>query len=135
MKLLNFPDYFTQFYGVPRTNTAMGLAAWCEDYPSPVTFLEPLLYGPNILPQGNSNHAELDDPTVNKAIEEASAIPIDRPAAEQAWIDANKLATETAPWIPVHWFLDDEVVSDKVVGAYWHQYYAAIDWPNVGVKS
>jgi peptide/nickel transport system substrate-binding protein len=134
IKQLNYPDYYTQYYGVPRTNTAMGFSAWCEDWPSPVTFLEPLLYGPNILQQGNSNYAELDDPQVNKAIEEASAIPIDQPEAEQAWADANQLATETAPWIPVRWYLDRDVASTNVVGGYWHSYYTALDWVNVGVQ-
>jgi len=70
IKQLNYPDYYTQFYGVPRSNTAMGFAAWCEDWPSPVTFLEPLMYGPNILAQGNNNYSEIDDPEINSAIKE-----------------------------------------------------------------
>jgi peptide/nickel transport system substrate-binding protein len=117
IKQLNYPDYYTQYYEVPRTNTAMGMSAWCEDYPSPVTFLEPLLYGPNIRPQANSNYSELDDPQVNKAIEDAAAVPIDEPQAAQAWESANKLATEAAAWVPLRWYLDDDVGSTNLEGA------------------
>jgi peptide/nickel transport system substrate-binding protein len=134
IKQLNYPDYYTQYYTSPRTNTAIGMAAWCEDYPSPITFLEPLLYGPNILPQGNSNYSELDDPQVNKAIEDAAAIPIDQPEAETAWEDANRMATEAAAWVPVRWYLDRDLGSTNLEGAYWHSWLTAVDWVNAGVK-
>jgi len=130
IKQLNFPDYFTQYYSEPSTNTAMGFGGWCEDWPSPVTYLEPLMYGPNILKHGNSNHAEIDDPELNSAIEKASATPIDE--AEDEWTEANKIATELAPWIPVRWYLSRTLTSENLVNAYWHQYYATIDWVNVG---
>jgi peptide/nickel transport system substrate-binding protein len=132
IKQLNYPDYYTQYYGEPNTNTAMGFAAWCEDWPSPVTYLEPLMYGPNILKHGNSNYSEIDDPELNTAIEEASATPIDE--AEEEWTAANKLSTELAPWVPVRWYLDRELASEHLVNAYWHQYYTALDWVNVGTN-
>lgn len=132
IKELNYPDYFTQFYQVPATNTALGFAAWCEDYPSPVTFLKPLLYGPNILPQGNSNYSELDDPEVNAAIEEAESLPAKEAVA--AWEEANRLSTESAAWVPLRWYLDRDLGSTNLVNGYWHSYYTAIDWPSIGVK-
>ncbi|MBA2311188.1 MAG: hypothetical protein H0V97_00085, partial [Actinobacteria bacterium] len=132
IKELNYPDYYTQFYGVPRTNTAFGFAAWCEDFPSPVTFLKPLLYGPNILPQGNSNYSELDDPEVNAAIEEAESLPIEEAVAP--WEEANKLSTEAAAWVPIRWYLDRDLGSTNLVNGFWNSYYSAIDWPNIGVQ-
>jgi peptide/nickel transport system substrate-binding protein len=132
IKQLNYPDYYTQYYGEPNTNTAMGFAAWCEDWPSPVTYLEPLMYGPNILKHGNSNYSEIDDPELNASIEKASATAIDE--ADEEWTAANKLATELAPWIPVRWYLDRELASEHLVNAYWHQYYTALDWVNVGTN-
>jgi peptide/nickel transport system substrate-binding protein len=132
VKTLNYPDYYTQYYQVPDTNTPLGFSAWCEDYPSPVTFLKPLLYGPNILPQGNSNYSELDDPEVNAAIEEA-----EKSVGEEAvglWEEANKLATESAAWVPLRWYLDRDVGSENLVNGYWNQYYSGIDWVNIGVQ-
>ena len=131
----NFPDNYTQYYGVPRTNTAMGFAAWCKDYPSPVTFLEPLLYGPNIIQQGNGNYAEIDDPELNKAIEDSVAIPLDSEEAVGSWESANKLATEKAPWVPLRWYLDRELGGTDLVNGYWHQQLFALDWVNTGIKS
>jgi peptide/nickel transport system substrate-binding protein len=133
VKTLNYPDYYTQYYGEPSTNTALGFSAWCEDWPSPVTFLEPLLYGPNILEHGNSNYAELDDPGLNETIEEASGTPLDE--AQEEWTAANREATELAPWVPVRWYLDRDLASENLTGAYWHQYYTAVDWVNVGTEA
>ena len=132
IKQLNYPDYYTQYYGEPATNTAMGFSGWCEDWPSPVTFLEPLVYGPNILKHGNSNYSELDDPEMNSTIEKASATPIDE--ADEEWTAANKLATELAPWVPIRWYLDRQLASEHLVNAYYHQYYNGFDWVNVGTN-
>jgi hypothetical protein len=34
----------------------------------------------------------------------------------------------------VRWYLDRELASEHLVNAYWHQYYTALDWTNVGTK-
>jgi peptide/nickel transport system substrate-binding protein len=135
IKQLNYPDYYTQFYGVPRSNTAIGFAAWCQDYPSPVTFLEPLMYGPNIIQQGNTNYSEIDDPELNKAILESTEVPLDSDEAVSSWEDTNKLATEKAAWVPLRWYLDRDLGSTNLVNGYWHQQYTSLDWVNTGVSS
>jgi len=53
--------------------------------------------------------------------------------AERAWADANRLSTEAAAWVPLRWYLDRRMASDRLTGAYWHHYYGAIDWVNAGV--
>src|SRR5206468_3882464 len=127
-KTLHYPDYYTQYYEEPRTNTAFGMSGWCEDYPSPVTFLKPLLYGPNVLPHANSNYSELNVPAVNTAIEDAESATGN--AATTAWENANKLATEQAPWVTYRWGLVRELASTNMVNAYYHSYYENIDWVN-----
>jgi peptide/nickel transport system substrate-binding protein len=131
-KALVYPDYYTQYYEEPKTNTALGFAGWCEDFPSPDTFLTPLLYGPNILPHANSNYSELDDPELNSLIEKAQAAPPD--SAEAAWAAANKKATELAAWVPYRWTFARVIVSPGVTNAYYDQYYENIDIANVGVQ-
>lgn len=132
VKLLKYPDYYTQYYGEPRTNTALGFSGWCEDFPDPVTFLEPLLYGPNILPHANSNYSELDNPQLNQLIEEALALPLG-PERTQKWEQANKLATELAPWVPIRWYKSRLLVSPRMENAFYHAYYEHPDWVNAGV--
>jgi peptide/nickel transport system substrate-binding protein len=132
IKELVYPDYYTQYYQEPTTNTAIGFAGWCEDFPSPDTFLTPLLYGPNILPHANSNYSELNDKTLNDLITTAQAAsPAD---ADAAWAAANKRATEDAAWVPYRWSFARVVVSPRMQNAYYDQYYENIDFVNAGVN-
>jgi peptide/nickel transport system substrate-binding protein len=132
VKELQYPDYYTQYYAEPSSNTAIGFAGWCEDFPSPDTFLTPLLYGPNILPHGNSNYSETNDPALNKSIEKAQAAsPAEAPAA---WAAANKKATESASWVPYRWTYGQIVVGPNITHAFYNQYYELIDWVNSGVE-
>jgi ABC-type oligopeptide transport system substrate-binding subunit len=132
VKELQYPDYYTQYYAEPSSNTAIGFAGWCEDFPSPDTFLTPLLYGPNILPHGNSNYSETNVPALNKSIEKAQAAsPAEAPAA---WVTANRKATESASWVPYRWTYGQIVVGPNITHAFYNQYYELIDWVNSGVK-
>jgi peptide/nickel transport system substrate-binding protein len=132
VKELVYPDYYTQYYNEPSSHTAIGFAGWCEDFPSPVTFLTPLLYGPNILPHGNSNFSLTDDPTINHLIVKAQAAPLDKSAA--AWAAANKAATQYGSWVPYRWSFGRIIVGPNVTNAFYNQYYELIDWVNAGVK-
>ncbi|CAN5724562.1 ABC transporter substrate-binding protein [soil metagenome] len=131
VRTLNYPDYYTQFYEDPTSDTAFGFSAWCEDFPSPTTFLTPLLYGPNILKSGNSNYSELDDPELNSLIEKAQEST--GSDATAAWEAANKKATELAPWVPYRWYKSRTLASDRMENAYFHAYYENLDWINSGV--
>jgi len=132
IKELVYPDYYTQYYEEPTTNTALGFAGWCEDFPSPDTFLTPLLYGPNILPHGNSNYSELNDTTLNNLITTAQQAPAS--GADAAWAAANKRATEDAVWVPTRWSFARVVVSPRMQNAYYDQYYENVDFVNAGVN-
>ena len=118
---------------MPDSETAIGTSAgWCKDYNSAVTFLDPLFNGDNILESGNSNYAEIDDPELNKLIDDAIASP---PGEEQtaAWQEANKYATESAVWVPWTWDNVTQLFSTRVVNAYYFSFTAGIDWVNVGI--
>jgi peptide/nickel transport system substrate-binding protein len=132
IKELTYPDYYTQYYEEPSTKTALGFAGWCEDFPSPDTFLTPLLYGPNILPHGNSNYSMINDPSLNSLIQKAEAAPPSQAAA--AWGAANKKATELAVWVPFRWTFARVVVSPRMTNAYYDQYYENVDFVNSGVN-
>jgi peptide/nickel transport system substrate-binding protein len=132
VKELVYPDYFTQYYSEPNTNTAIGFAGWCEDFPSPDTFLTPLLYSHNILPHANSNYSELNDPTLDSLIEKAQgAAPAD---AAAAWAAANKRATEDAAWVTYRWGFARVIVSPRMQNAFYDQYYENIFFVNAGVN-
>ena len=76
--------------------------------------LDPTFNGKNILEQGNSNWAELDDPAINKAMDEAELLPKEeRPAA---WAEIDKMVTEQAPVIPWIWDKQPLIQSANVNG-------------------
>ena len=108
-------------------------AVWFQDYPDAFTFFDPLFHGDNILESGNSNYAELDDPELNQAIDDAAA-ETDPQARDEAWQEVNKMATETAVWVPWSWDEDILVFSEDAVNAYYHTYTTTIDYVNVGVS-
>ena len=58
--------------------------------------------GKNILEEGNSNFALLDEPEINKVIDEAEVVndPAER---NKAWGEVDKVITETAAGIPWLW--------------------------------
>jgi peptide/nickel transport system substrate-binding protein len=78
------------------------ITGWCPDWASSAaTFIPPLFYGPNILDKGNPNLAQLDDPAVNKRIDEVSAMT-DLAAANKAWGDLDEQVLRLAPIVPLN---------------------------------
>ncbi|CAN5711631.1 ABC transporter substrate-binding protein [soil metagenome] len=134
VKLPAFPNQYTQFYGIPDKNVGIGTSAgWCKDYNDAFTFLDPLFHGDNILQSGNQNYSEIDDPELNAAIDEAAALP---PGDERvaAWVEANKMATESGVWVPWSWDKETILQSGDLVNPIYTSFVAHIDWTNVGVS-
>ena len=87
---------------------------WIRDFADGQTMLSPTFAGKNILPQGNSNWPELDDPKINDAIDKAEIAPVEQRA--QLWGDIDKMVTESAAAIPWIWDKQALVQSKNVEG-------------------
>ncbi|RCK68800.1 ABC transporter substrate-binding protein [Desertihabitans brevis] len=115
---LNVIDTST-YYETIGTTTQQNDAAitgWCPDWASSAsTFIPPLFYGPNIVEKGNSNLAQIDDPEINAAIEEAQLIT-DRAEANQAWGELDQLVMSKAPVVPLLVETGLTVVGENVTG-------------------
>lgn len=132
-KLPKFPNQYTQFYSVPDSETAIGTSAgWCKDYNSAFTFLDPLFHSRNILDSGNQNYAELDDPEMDRLIDEAAS-QSDPAAAKEAWEAANRYATETGVWIPWSWDESVLIYSEAVLNPIYLTFNSHVDLANIGV--
>ncbi len=131
IKTLPYPDYYTNFVGIPAKHVALGLTNWCQDFPAPDSFITPLFAGSSILAQGNSNYPLLDDPSVNSAISTAQGATGSEAASD--WQTLNKKITELGVYVPYRWYKSRLPVSDRVQNAYYHSYYEQIDWVNAGV--
>jgi peptide/nickel transport system substrate-binding protein len=105
---------------------------WLKDFADPETLLGPVFNGKNILPQGNSNFAQLDDPKVNEIMDNAEVVndPAER---NKAWGEADKAVTEAAPSIP--WLWDKQpLLEAKDVNGVINQANAAWDMTFTSIK-
>jgi peptide/nickel transport system substrate-binding protein len=105
---------------------------WAQDFFDPQTVLDPTFNGDLILEAGNVNWAELDDPAVNAAIDEAKAITDPAERAE-AFAAANKLIVAQAPAIPYMWDYQSAVVSPNVRGVH-NGYSTTWDWTFTSIR-
>jgi peptide/nickel transport system substrate-binding protein len=92
LKVIDAGVYF-QTVGNDKTKAAIGATNWFQDFPHPANFLF-LIDGDTNQPTNNQNFGRVDDPELNKLIEEVEAAPADG-ATEQA-SEADKFAVEHA---------------------------------------
>ncbi len=92
---------------VPKANVGIcPTLGWGADFFAAQSFIGPLFHGDNIVPSGNVNTAEVDDPKLNKQIDEAAKIT-DPAEAAKAWADLDKEVTNQSYFIP--WLWDNNV--------------------------
>jgi peptide/nickel transport system substrate-binding protein len=92
LKVIDAGVYF-QTVGNDKTKAAIGATNWFQDFPHPANFLF-LIDGDTNQPTNNQNFGRVDDPELNKLIDEVEAAPADG-AVEQA-SEADRLAVEKA---------------------------------------
>jgi peptide/nickel transport system substrate-binding protein len=84
--------YF-QTVGNDKTKPQVGFGNWFQDFPHPANFLF-LIDGDTNQPTNNFNYGRVDDPELNKLIDEVEAAPAEG-ATEQA-AEADRLAVDKA---------------------------------------
>lgn len=130
-------QYYSAVIGIPaqvhKQGFGMAFTAWGPDWPAPYGFLHFIVDGREILPQGNSNYAELNDPTVNNGID--AALSATSKSEQQAdWTKVDKAVVDSAAYIPL---LDDKVYlthSARATNVYvTNAYNGAFDFVSMGV--
>jgi peptide/nickel transport system substrate-binding protein len=97
----------SKFCQVPKSNVAIcPNLGWGADFFAAQSFIDPLFNGANIVPSGNVNTAEVDEPRLNAKINRAKQITEPSEAAA-AWADLDKDVTSQAYFIP--WLWDNNV--------------------------
>jgi peptide/nickel transport system substrate-binding protein len=68
--------YYTRFIGSPSNIVSQGLglnlAGWAADFPTGYGFWNAIANGDTILPTGNTNYASLNDPVINKILDDST---------------------------------------------------------------
>jgi peptide/nickel transport system substrate-binding protein len=116
MKYVVRDSMYTKFCQVPSNQPDVcPSVGWLKDFADPETLLGPVFNGKNILDEGNANWALLDDPEINKAMDDAEVInePEER---NVAWGEIDKKLTDTAAGIPWLWDKQPMLLSTDVNG-------------------
>jgi peptide/nickel transport system substrate-binding protein len=129
-------QYLSAQLGIPANMRAKGyglaLAGSGPDWPTPYALLRPIVDGRKILPQGNSNYASLNDPAVNKAIDDGAAAADDG-AAQRAWTAADQGVVRSAAYVPLVYDKALNVFSERLTNVYFSPSYLMADFASFGV--
>ncbi len=119
LNVVNGQTYFTTLGNLktPKLNT--GFSDWFQDFPHPNDFFEPLLNGSSIHPTNNNNYAQLDDPSINKKIDQLAQEQL-TPEVQNQYAALDKQTMEQAPWAPygareLTFFTSDRINFDSAI--------------------
>jgi peptide/nickel transport system substrate-binding protein len=127
LRLVTRDTMQTKFCQVPKSEVNVCPSfGWLQDFADPQTMLDPTFNGNNILPAGNQNWSELDEPALNDEIEKAQLVtePAER---AKTWANVNHDIMAQAPAIPYMWDYQAVVASPNVRGVQ-NGYSTTWDW-------
>jgi peptide/nickel transport system substrate-binding protein len=124
---------YTEWCQQPAKKVAVcGSAGWFKDYNDPQSMLEPTFKGSNISKEGgNNNLAQLNDPKIDKAMDDAALLEGDQ--RNQAWGEIDKMITEQAPAVPFIWD-NTNLIHSKNVNAVGNAYQNSFDLAYTSIK-
>jgi peptide/nickel transport system substrate-binding protein len=93
---------------------------WPKDFADAQTFLVPTFDGDRILPAGNSDWSQLDDPALNERMDQASLVAGLPRHAHAFWAGVDEQITRLAPASPYLWPEQANPRSENVIGTIDH---------------
>ena len=116
---------YTEWCQVPAKKVAVcGAAGWFKDFNDPQSMLDPTFKGKNITEQGNNNLPQLNNPEIDKAMDEGALLTGEE--RYKAWGEIDRMITEQAPAVPFLWDKTTILWSKDVQGVM-NGYYTSID--------
>ena len=109
-----------------RTVAICPTVGWGKDFFDSQSMITPVFNGKNIVPSGNTNMAQANDPTFNKQMEAAEQLT--NPTQRATRVGATSTRTITSQVFVVTWLWDNEVGfhSTNVNGVQWP--FNGTDW-------
>ncbi|KOT61106.1 MULTISPECIES: ABC transporter substrate-binding protein [Streptomyces] len=139
-KIQTYPSgkYFSDYAGVPeftkKNNVGLMMMQWGSDYPTGFGYLNQIVNGKAIQKSGNSNLSQLDDPAINKLLDEAIATS-DKGQREKDYAEVDKKTMEQSVIVPLTYFKILLYRSPKATNLVSTSAYSGeYDYLNVGVK-
>jgi peptide/nickel transport system substrate-binding protein len=100
-------NVISKFCGTPKAGVAIcPTLGWGKDFFDSQSMLDPVLNGKNIVPVGNTNYSQADDPKLNAAMDKAETLT-DTTARAKAWAAIDRQATGQAFYVP--WLWDNQI--------------------------
>jgi peptide/nickel transport system substrate-binding protein len=110
------PTTFSKFCGAPKAKVAVcPNGGWGKDFFDAQSLLDPVFNGKNIVPVGNVNWANIDDPELNASLDLAVG-ETDPAERAKAYGEIDKTVTGNAYIIPWLWDNQVNILSDDVKG-------------------
>jgi peptide/nickel transport system substrate-binding protein len=114
LRLVQQNTMYTKYCNVPSAKVnACPNVGWIKDFSDGQTLLDPTFNGKLILPQGNSNWSQLNDPKINAEMAKAETVS-DPNQRAQAWAQIDKDITAQAPAVPWIWDKVADIASKNV---------------------
>nr|WP_218861132.1 ABC transporter substrate-binding protein [Petropleomorpha daqingensis] len=131
----------TTFYatdvGDPDNVKAKGygiiLATWTGDFPTPASFLVPLVDGRSIRTPGNTNYARLNDADINGLVDTARAAAGGNGALD-AWGEVSTAAAKSAAYVPLSENRIQLIAGQRLRNGLVMQPYGGYDLATAGVR-
>jgi peptide/nickel transport system substrate-binding protein len=137
--LKGFPSgsYYTNFAGAPAYVHSHGIGiamgGWFPDWPDGFGFLDSLVDGATIVPTGNTNIAELNDPVINNLFAKSATVSsADRTAI---WAQIDKQAMSDAAILPMVYAKSLFYRPTSLTNVYVSGGYGEYNYSVLGVKS
>jgi peptide/nickel transport system substrate-binding protein len=118
---------------VARNGFGIVLATWTADFPTPGSFLVPLVDGRSISLVGNTDYARLADPAISGLVDTARAAA-DPEAARSAWRDVATAAGATGAYVPLVETRVQLLAGQRLHNGLVMQPYAGHDLATAGVR-
>jgi peptide/nickel transport system substrate-binding protein len=124
---------YSKFCQVPKAKVNIcPNVGWGKDFFDAESMLFPTFYGKNIVPSGNVNYPQLNDPKINSMMEEARKLT-DQAERDKAWAAIDKEITKGA--YVVMWIWDNDVnIRSKNVNGVQSKFNASWDVTYTSLK-
>jgi peptide/nickel transport system substrate-binding protein len=107
---------YTKFCNVPKNEpNVCPNVGWIKDFQDPQGVLQATFAGDSIVSSNNSNWPLINDPKINKAIDQAVLVD-DPDARAEAWGKIDDMIMEQAPAVPWVWDNQANIESGDVAG-------------------
>jgi len=141
LQLHGYPSgtYYTDFAGSPnyvhQHDLGIDMGGWAADWPDGYGFLDEISNGNTIVPSGNTNIEELNDPVVNNLFTQATS-PTLTAAQEQAiWPQIDQQIMKDAGILPEVYAKSLLYRNPAVTNLYVQAYYGMYNYAVLGVST